>query len=69
MTKAGCKLPIGRGAEKSGCLSCWKPHRIPRREKIPRLKTIKFNQAQKGGTKGKAGVQMGVQTDFRKCET
>jgi hypothetical protein len=42
---------------------CWKPHRISRREKIPRLKRIKFNQA-KGGIKGKTGEQIGEQNDF-----
>ena len=35
--------------------SCWKPRRISRREKIPRLKRIKFNQAEKGGYQIQSG--------------
>ena len=56
--------PAQGGGLKSPALACWKPDVIPRREKILRLKTIKFNQAEKGGIKPKAGVQTGVQTGF-----
>ena len=56
-----CWLAKGRGtAAKSGSSVSWTPHRISHREKNPRFKAIKFNQAEKMGAKLKVGVFLGV---------
>ena len=49
--------PAKWGGLKSPALVVLETPRYPTQRKIPRLKTIKSNQAEKGGIKPKAGVQ------------